>query len=105
MAPSLAALVPVTAARSSAEANRIDPSSVFSATLPVKPSVTITSTSPASRPPPSTLPAKLSGRAPRGGSAASSSCARLVNLLPLPGSVPMVSSPTLGAGTPNASWA
>src|SRR5208283_3647633 len=48
-------------------ANRIAPSSVFSATFPVKPSVTITSTSPASRSPPSTLPAKLSGSAPCGG--------------------------------------
>ncbi len=94
--------MPVTAARSSAAANRIEPSSVFSATFPVKPSVTITSSSPASRSPPSTLPAKLSGSAPCGGSLASSSCARLVNLFPFPGSVPIVSSPTWGAGTPSA---
>ena len=96
--------VAVTAARSSAAANRIEPSSVFSATFPVKPSVTITSSSPASRSPPSTLPAKLSGSAPCGGSLASSSWARRVNLLPFPGSVPIVSSPTLGAGTPSMSW-
>jgi hypothetical protein len=83
----------------------MEPSSVFSATFPVKPSVTITSSSPASRSPPSTLPAKLSGSAPCGGSLASSSCARLVNLLPFPGSVPMVSSPTWGSRTPRVSWA
>jgi hypothetical protein len=97
--------VPVSAARSSAEANRIEPSSAFSATLPVNPSVTITSSSPASRSPPSTLPAKLSGSAPCGGSLASSSCARLVNLLPFPGSAPMVSRPTLGVATPSVSCA
>ena len=55
----------------------IVPSSSFSATLPVKPSVTTTSAAPASRSRPSVLPAKLSSLA------ASSSCASSVELVAL----------------------
>ena len=56
------------------------------------------STFPVSRSPPSTLPAKLIGSPPCGGSASSSSYARRASLLPLPGSAPMVSSPTARLG-------
>ncbi len=58
------------------------PSSVFSATLPVKPSVTTTSTSPRARSSPSTLPAKSNGAS---ASEASRSCAATTSAVPLPG--------------------
>ena len=48
------------------------------------------------------FPVKMSGEAPCAGSAASSSCASLVSLFPLPGSAPMVSSPTRGAWMPES---
>ena len=102
MAPMRAARVDVRAVRSSPVANRIAPSRVLSATLPVKPSVTITSTAPAIRSPPSMFPAKCSGSDPGSGSDASSSCARRVSTLPLPASAPMVSRPTFGIAMPSA---
>src|SRR5215211_435336 len=70
------------------------PSMAFSATLPVKPSVTTTSTLPPARSKPSTLPAKL--RPP----AASRSPASSTSDVPLPDSSPTDSNPTCGRSTP-----
>src|SRR4051794_22630151 len=71
-------------------------SSTFRATLPVKPSVTITSTVAAGRSKPSTLPTKLSGPP------ASRSPARSTSGVPLPCSSPTDSSPTRGRSSPYA---
>ena len=69
---------------------RIVPSIVFSATLPVKPSQTITSASALEQLRPSALPAK---RSPLG---ASSACASSVSWLPFSGSSPIERRPTVG---------
>jgi glycerol-3-phosphate acyltransferase PlsX len=67
---------------------------VFSATLPVKPSVTTTSTAPASASRPSTFPVN------RTGADHSSGWARRASRLPFPGSEPIVSRPTVGDCNP-----
>ena len=71
------------------------PSRSFSATLPVKPSVTTTSAVFLSRSRPSTLPTKFKPEP------ASNSCAARASSLPLLSSSPMFSSPTLGDATPS----
>ena len=71
------------------------PSITFSATLPVKPSATITSASPVPIAKPSTLPTKFSPADP-----ASVWCAATTISVPLEGSVPLASSATRGDATP-----
>jgi hypothetical protein len=71
------------------------PSASLSITLPVKPSVTITSVVPRRRSRPSTLPWN---RMPR--VAASSTCASRVSSFPFSGSSPIDMSPTVGASVP-----
>ena len=73
---------------------RTQPSMFFSTTLPVNPSVTTTSTVPASTSCPSTLPWK------RTGALGSSPAAARASRFPLAGSAPMDSSPTDGSATP-----
>src|SRR5919108_4853281 len=70
------------------------PSSTFSATLPVKPSLTTTSAVAAGRSNPSTLPTKLNGPP------CSRSPASRTSGVPLPCSSPTDSSPTRGLATP-----
>ena len=70
------------------------PSEVFKATLPMNPSVTMTSTVPLYRSRPSTLPTKFSG------SCFISWKASRVSWLPLVSSSPIESSPTLGRRVP-----
>ena len=67
------------------------PSRVFRATLPVKPSVTMTSTGEGMKSRPSTLPKKLSVDIP-----SRSWCVSLTSGVPLVDSSPMDSSPTVG---------
>ena len=71
------------------------PSITFSATLPVKPSATTTSTPAVGMSKPSTLPAKLSAPA-----SAMRSCAVSTSGVPLPDSSPTDSSPTAAARSP-----
>src|SRR5579875_1610543 len=72
------------------------PSSAFRATLPVKPSVTTTSTRPARRSRPSTLPTKRIR-----GAAARRACASFTSGLPFVGSSPIDSRPTDGSSMPS----
>ena len=73
---------------------RSAPSMLFRATLPVNPSVTITSARPGCmKSEPSTLPTKP-------GTLRSSSCAWRRRVSPLPGSSPLESSPIVGASSP-----
>ena len=69
------------------------PSIVFTTTLPVNPSVTITSAPPSGTSRPSTLPMKFS---PLASSNSNASC---TTALPFDSSSPMFSSPTLGRST------
>src|SRR5580704_1162968 len=96
---------PVSAARICSVTKAAAPSRVFSATLPVKPSVTMTSALADSRSPPSTLPTKRSGWPTCGDVLASSSWARRASRSPFPGAAPMVSRPTLGSAMPYATCA
>ncbi len=89
----------VSAARVSVSARRRLPSIVLSATFPVKPSVTTTSTAPASASRPSTFPVN------RTGAEQSSGWARRASRLPLPGSEPIVSRPTVGDPRPRTARA
>ena len=70
-------------------------SSTFSATLPVNPSATTTSTPAVGMSKPSTFPAKLSAPA-----SAIRSCAVSTSGVPLPDSSPTESSPTEGRSIP-----
>jgi hypothetical protein len=67
----------------------------FSATLPVKPSVTTTSATPAVNPKPSTFPTKSNDAPARSDRVA---CAATTSSRPRPASVPFDSSPTRGPG-------
>ena len=78
---------------------RAVPSSVFSTTLPVKPSVTTTSAPSASRSRPSTLPVKLRA----GGLGRGRRVRRRAALVPLPASSPIDSRATRGRSTPSTS--
>ena len=75
------------------------PSRSFSATLPVKPSVTMTSDTPTSTSLPSTLPMKSGTRSVMSSWAACASCE------PFDGSSPMLSSATRGPITPSTTVA
>jgi hypothetical protein len=77
---------------------RIDPSIVFRATLPVKPSVTMTSAAPVKKSRPSTLPMKSTP-----GPAAPAARRAWVSFssgLPFDFSSPMESNATVGRSTP-----
>src|SRR5215218_722291 len=84
------------ASRTASATARAVPSIVFSATLPVKPSVTTTSAIPASRSRPSRLPRKSIASA-----RASSSWASTTSAVPFFGSSPTESSATRGRSTPS----
>src|SRR5579875_1192314 len=97
------------AARASSSASRTDstvridqrrmPSAALSRTLPVKPSVTITSTMSLIRSRPSTLPTKETSGPPS--PLASRAWVSLTSRLPLDGSSPMESRPMRGSAMPN----
>ena len=76
------------------------PSISFSATLPVKPSVTATSAAPATRSSPSTLPTKRKPPMPALARWESSACTSSTSGLPRPASSPLDSRPTRGSATP-----
>src|SRR3954454_12452924 len=102
--PTLEMADEVTASRIARTTVREVPSIVFKAMLPVKPSVTTTSSSPPVRSLPSTLPTKFRPEPPPfgalPGAAASRSCASFTSGVPLPASSPLDRRPTLGRSTP-----
>ncbi len=82
------------------------PSISFSATLPVKPSVTTTSALPATTSPPSTLPTNSSMPPPVSRArSASAAWVSSTSALPRPDSSPLESSPTRGRCTPSTDLA
>ena len=82
------------ASRTSLPTTLAVPSSTFSATLPVKPSVTRTSTGESTRSVPSTLPMKFKSLSAR------RSCASTTCSVPFLASSPFESRPTAGRATP-----
>ena len=98
MPPAFERVEEVAAARTAPSSTDDVPSITFSATLPVKPSVTITSASPVPIAKPSTLPTKFS----RDSVSESTAWAATRSSGPFEGSSPLLSSATRGRETPIA---